>query len=243
MGRKKKIDELNEELRVSNGKRLKDCLKELGMTQIELANKIGYSKEYISRIATGTNEMKTSLAKQISNALTDYASKTKYKIPTMYGLGDNACFGEGESWIFNYRYLMGLSDNKIVSKEALALDEYMIKQHQLGNSVDSLQYIIEEIGYKIDNPTTAPKSLFNDINTMFEKWGFSFDVNDRHKITRKKDGKTIELSPIEALALYKGFISAIQCVIEQKFLEKQIEEKVASLDNKEVILSVQVKDI
>ena len=51
------------------GKRLKECIADAGMTQGELAERAGFTQQYISNIVTGKKPMTTTAAKQFAKYL------------------------------------------------------------------------------------------------------------------------------------------------------------------------------
>lgn len=73
MGRKKRI--LNNE----EGRRLKDWLDDIGMTQSELAGAIGYTQQYVSNVITGKKPMTVDFARLVSSS-TSKGRSEKYNI-------------------------------------------------------------------------------------------------------------------------------------------------------------------
>lgn len=54
------------EINPESGKRLSEWLKDIGLTQMELAERVGYTQQYISNVITGKKNMSVQLANEIA---------------------------------------------------------------------------------------------------------------------------------------------------------------------------------
>ena len=129
---------IKKELNPEHGKRLKECIDELGITQKELAEKSGYTKQYISYIVTGKKNMSLESARIFAKILkvdedyllcnSDYRTFNDFwsELSSENDMAKNAALKLLKVW--------GVSisepfDKKLVGKE---LDDYISPYREMG---------------------------------------------------------------------------------------------------------------
>lgn len=111
---------------MNTGKRLQELAKELNITQTELANSIGITSQYISKLAMGKNQLSMKIAA---------------KVELKYGISVNwLLYGEGEKYIENALIKLGGKDELIcrilfmTDEEVQATLAYVMTMESIKNS-------------------------------------------------------------------------------------------------------------
>lgn len=233
MGRKKAME--LQEIQIA---RIRECMQELGLKSIDVAQAIGYTQQHFSRVLTGKSALSFEMASKLTDFFTNYRASLKLK--------------EDEHPYFvtkyNYLYLIGdVKEPKTIHEGLVDLQDKEVEWEEYGYSSVLFPHILSKnlIVMDFDMCGIADYSVQaefacifeNDTNEMFVKYNKylkGFDGNSEFSLRRPSDGKIIELSHIEVIQLFRSYISAIKSITNQKFEElemKQAGQKIETVES------------
>lgn len=157
------------------GKRLKKCLQECGMTQVELSEKSNFVPQYISQIITGKRNMSLQAAEKFSNILhvsRDYLlGKTNYVNDIQETCLELDTISSAIKLICKLIHLLGITINSVT---------YSDKTTKYIKTIDDPELVIAFTSFnsKYNTPVPVNCEITISNNTLSVDYGRIYEIID-----------------------------------------------------------------
>lgn len=217
-------------------KRIRECMKEFGIKNKDLAEKLNYTQQHISYILNGKRTLTVELAILLADTFNQYLSRKTYLIKVPYNkLSESEKLQYSEDEIedgfvhvpfddidgIDYRYLLGEVDFK-TKWENFETPEELNVDKLFKTGVES---ILHYYGYDMELNMCPDITTFRDLkaDSAFNGMLKSFLMNPSYsnKLIEVASGKTLTLLPSEMYQLFHDFAKSIVSIVERRFEEKQ----------------------
>lgn len=227
------------------GERIKECMKERNIKNIDLAKALNYTTQHISYVING----KRKLTKEMAISIADYMNRVCestircVKIPycslseeeredyadgCTHAPNDMISIPFDMDYSIDYRYLLYEIDTK-TTWESFETPNNKNTDYLFQECMKSL---LRKHGYDLNikmhfslfRPKYNPESIFH--KTVQE---IISDESCQNELIRVKDGKTLKLSPDELLQLFKDFTKLIISITEREFEKIEWKESLEAL--------------
>ena len=215
--------------------RLKECLKESGLSQREIAEKLNYTEQHISYVFTGkrrlTKEMAINLAELFSKGWFDLMvemepyselSEDDKELVNLFGEVDNntgsARLYYNNVGFIDYNYLLGISNIKY--KDNILAPNSQKDFRFCNDSIlnNTLKQILQKNGYILNCNEFLPTNQSIIIKATEKGYLKSFDKkNPNFQIAKIDSGETVFLSPEELFNFFNDCERTLASLAENFF--------------------------